>query len=106
VGAVENGLAHIRYEAGIPGLLLYIIFLCSFGLSCARQAYRVADPRVRWLATPVAAFLLLNLILIPIGTPFDVSPTNVYLWFFAGFIGRAPTLAMGGPSVPMRAETQ
>ena len=99
-GAVENGLAHVRFEAGLPGLILYVIFLASFGFSCARQAYRVADPRVRWLATPVAAYILMNLMLIPIGTPFDVSPTNVYLWFFAGFLGRATTLMLETPGLP------
>jgi hypothetical protein len=92
-GVVENGLAKERYEAGLPGLILYVIFLVSFGFSCARQAFRVPDPVVRWFATPVAAFLMLNVILLPIGTPFDFSPTNVYLWFFAGFLGRATTLS-------------
>jgi len=35
---------------------------------------------------------VINLLLVPMGTPFDVSPMNVYLWFFAGFLGRAPLL--------------
>jgi hypothetical protein len=93
IGVVENGLAKMRIEAGIPGLILYVIFLVSFGFTCARQAFRVPDPRVRWFATPVAAFVVLNIMLVPIGTPFDVSPTNVYIWFLAGFLGRATTLA-------------
>jgi hypothetical protein len=92
VGAMENGLSKERYEAGLPGLILYVIFLVSFLFTCIRQAFQVPDPRVRWFATPIAAFLILQVILVPIGTPFDVSPTNVYLWFFAGFLGRAATL--------------
>ena len=92
IGAVENGLAQIRYEAGLPGLILYVIFLFVFVFSCARQAFRVADPAVRWFVTPVAAFVVMNVMLIPIGTPFDVMPTSIYLWFFAGFLGRATTL--------------
>jgi hypothetical protein len=96
IGVVENGLAKMRIEAGIPGLILYVIFLVSFLFSCARQAFRVPDPRVRWFATPVAAFVVLNVLLTPVGTPFDISPTNVYLWFFAGFLGRATTLSSDG----------
>lgn len=102
LGLVENGLAKERFEAGLPGVILYIVFLASFGLSCARQAMRVADPRLRWFAMPVAAFILMNLVLVPMGTPFDVSPTNVYLWFFAGFLGRVPLLGErpAAPSAP------
>ena len=92
MGAVENGLAKMRFEAGIPGLILYVGFLLSFVLSSAGQALRVADSRVRWFATPIASFLILSVSFTPLGTPFDVSPTNVYLWFFAGFLGRATTL--------------
>src|SRR5208282_3489884 len=102
-GAFENSLAKVRVEAGLPGLILYVIFLGSFMLSCARSAFQVPDPRVRWFATPVAAFLILQVLLIPIGTPFDVSPTNVYLWFFAGFLGRAATLH--AEAEPVRANT-
>jgi hypothetical protein len=100
IGLVENGLAKERFEAGIPGLILYIVFLGSFGFSCARQAMRVADPRIRWFATPIAAFIVINLLLVPMGTPFDVSPMNVYLWFFAGFLGRAPLLGQTEPVAP------
>jgi hypothetical protein len=103
-GAVENGLAKVRFEAGLAGLILYTIFLISFGLSCARQAFRVQDPAVRWFATPVAAFVLLNVMLVPIGTPFDVSPTNIYLWFFAGFLGRAATLSAFREPLPVLQE--
>ena len=102
-GPVENTLAKIRYEAGWPGLLLYIGFLVSFGVSCARQAVRVPDPRVRWFATPIAAVIMANLLLIPIGVPFEVSPTNVYLWFFAGFLGRATTLIAPAEPIPVPA---
>jgi hypothetical protein len=91
-GVVENGLARIRYEAGVPGLVLYVMFLVTLGISWARQAFSTPDPRVRWFSSACAAFLLVNLMLVPIGTPFDVSPTNIYLWFFAGFLGRAPLL--------------
>jgi hypothetical protein len=95
-GAVENGLAQIRYEAGVPGLIFYVVFLVTFVFSCARETFRVRDPTVRWFATPVAAFVIVNVMLVPIGTPFDVMPTSIYLWFFAGFLGRAATLDPDG----------
>jgi hypothetical protein len=92
VGPVENTLAKVRFEAGVPGLILYVVFLVSLGFSCARQAFRVRDPIVRWFAAPCAAYILMNLFLVAMGTPFDTSPSNVYIWFFAGFLGRAPLL--------------
>jgi hypothetical protein len=106
MGAVENGLAKMRFEAGLPGMLLYAYFLLSFALTTAGQALRVQDARVRWLATPIAAFLILSVSFTPLGTPFDVSPTNVYLWFFAGFLGRATTLGTEHLNLLQRAAAQ
>ena len=91
---VENTFARIRFETGVPGLALYVIFILALVRECIRVPQRTADRELNWLASACAAFLLVNIFLsLPWGTPFDTSPTNVYLWFFLGFMARAPQLA-------------
>ncbi len=93
IGVVENGLAKMRFEAGLPGFILYIVFLLSLALWMVRQVFRVQDRQVRWLSSACAVFLLVNLLTMPLGPVFDSSPANVYIWFFAGFLARAPLLS-------------
>ncbi|MBI3663824.1 MAG: hypothetical protein HY234_12350 [Acidobacteria bacterium] len=91
--AVENTFARIRFETGLPGLMLYVIFILVLVRECIRVPQRIRDRELSWLATACAAFLLVNIFLsLPWGTPFDTSPTNIYLWFFLGFMARAPHL--------------
>lgn len=92
VGVVENTLAKIRFEAGMPGLVFYVVFVLSLMLYCLRQALQVRDVQTRWFSSACATFLIINLATVVMGTPFDASPTNVYLWFFTGFLARAPLL--------------
>jgi hypothetical protein len=91
---VENTFARIRFETGLPGLALYVIFILALVRECIRVPQKTPDRELNWLASACAAFLLVNIFLsLPWGTPFDTSPTNVYLWFFLGFMARAPQLA-------------
>ena len=89
---VENGLARMRFEAGLPGAVLYVVFVLSLMLYCLRQAMAVRDIQTRWFSSACATFLIVNLAAVILGNPFDTSPTNVYIWFFAGFLARAPLL--------------
>lgn len=92
-GPVENTFARIRFETGLPGLALYVIFILALVWECIRVSQRTRDRELNWLASACSAFLLVNIFLsLPWGTPFDISPTNVYLWFFLGFMARAPQL--------------
>jgi O-antigen ligase len=104
ISVVENGLARMRFEAGWPGLILYVIFILSLMLYCLRQALKVRDPQTRWLSSVCAIFLLINLATAMTGTPFDASPTNVYLWFFTGFLARVPLLDKPESSRPAQRE--
>lgn len=95
---VENGLARMRFETGWPGLVLYVVFVLSLMLYCLRQALRVRDVQTRWFSSVCAIFLAINVATAVTGTPFDSSPTNVYIWFFTGFLARAPLLeTVGAP---------
>ena len=92
---VENTFARIRFETGLAGLLLYVIFILALVRECIHLRQKIPDRELSWLASACAAFLLVNIFLnLPWGTPFDVSPTNVYLWFFLGFMARAPILVL------------
>ncbi len=91
---VENTFARIRFETGLPGLALYVVFVLALVRECIRVPQQTSDRELRWLVSACAAFLMVNIFLgLPWGTPFDTSPTNVYLWFFLGFMARAPRLA-------------
>lgn len=91
---VENTFAKVRFEAGLPGLALYVVFVLAIIVECIRVPRRLRDREMGWLAGTFSAFMLVNIFLnLPWGTPFDTSPTNVYLWFFLGFLARVPHLA-------------
>jgi len=90
---VENTFAKVRFETGLPGLLLYFIFILCVIWECIRTPLRLPDRELAWLVGACSAFILVNVFLaLPWGTPFDISPTNIYLWFFLGLLGRAPHL--------------
>lgn len=90
---VENTFARIRFETGVPGLALYVILILALVRECIRAPLRTPNRELSWLVSACSAFLLVNIFLnLPWGTPFDTSPTNVYLWFFLGFMARAPQL--------------
>lgn len=90
--AVENGLAKIRFETGMPGFVAYVLFIGVLLLDVLRTPLRVRDPVVRPFAAACATFLFLNLASVAMGTPFDSSPSNVYIWFFLGFLMRCALL--------------
>jgi hypothetical protein len=91
---VENTFARIRFETGLPGLALYVVFILALVRECILVPQQTPDRELSWLVSACAAFLMVNIFLsLPWGTPFDASPSNVYLWFFLGFMARAPQLA-------------
>ncbi len=116
VNVVENGLAKVRFEGGLPGLVFYSIFVIALMIECVRAPQRTTDKEMRPLLSACSAFLFANLINIVMGTPFDVSPSNVYIWFFAGLLARASHFTPGethdsratapGMAQPFPAESQ
>lgn len=95
MNVVENGVAKVRFEAGLAGMVLFIVFVLVLAFHCIRQALLVRTPELRWFTTACAAFILVNLLSVSMGTPFDASPTNTYIWFIAGFLAKARLLDGG-----------
>jgi hypothetical protein len=92
VSVVENSLAKIRFEAGLPGLVFYVVFLGAMLWECITTPFRLRNPQLRWLVSVCCVYVFFNAILVVAGTPFDVSPTNTLIWFFLGLIAKAPQL--------------
>ncbi len=90
--ALENAFARIRFESGVPGLALYFLFILTVAIEILRTPFQVRDPGLRWLCGGASAYVMVSLLVLPMGTPFEVSPSNVYLWFFMGFIAKARAL--------------
>lgn len=91
-GVVENTLAKIRFEAGLPGFVLFLVFLLAMIWSALRAPSLTRDTDLKWMGASCGVFIFINLVTAITGTPFDTSPSNVYIWLFAGFLARLPTL--------------
>lgn len=89
---VENTLARIRYETGLVGFVLYLFFIGVFTWDCLRLSQATSQTELRWLSVCCSAFMVTNFLALPFATPFDTSPTNVFLWFLFGFLLRVPYL--------------
>jgi hypothetical protein len=91
---VENTLARVRFETGIFGFLVYLVFIAAALVECIRVPTAIRNSELAWPAAACAAFILVNLtVSLPFATPFDISPSNVYIWFFLGFLARVRQLA-------------
>ncbi len=86
IGTVENQLARIRYEAGILGLLLFLIAFGVMGFTAAKLALAFRNPVRRIVGGVVAGFFVTAILIMPVGTPLDVPPTNFYFWFLFGLL--------------------
>lgn len=89
---IENTLAKIRFEAGLPGFLLFLCFLLVMMWEMIRTPGLARDQDLKWMATSWSVYIFVNLFTAITGTPFDTSPSNTYIWFFAGFLARLPWL--------------
>jgi hypothetical protein len=98
---VENMLARVRFETGILGFVAYLVFLGAALVTCVRTPSRLQDSDLAWPAAACSAFVIVNLsVSLPFGTPFDISPNNVFIWFCLGFLSRVPHLAAAVEYVP------
>jgi hypothetical protein len=98
---IENTLAKIRFEAGLPGFLLFLAFLLALMWEVIRAPNLARDQDLKWIATSCGVYVFVNLLTSITGTPFDTSPSNTYVWFFAGLLARLPMLrTTTGPPWP------
>jgi hypothetical protein len=90
---VENTLAKIRFEAGLPGFLLFLVFVLMMMWEVLRVPGRVHDRDLRWFASCGGVYVFVILLTTVTGTPLDTSPSNTYLWLFAGFLARVQMIS-------------
>lgn len=94
---IENTLARIRFEAGLPGFVFFVLFLLVMTWEAIRSPGRARDPDLRWIASGCGVYIFVNLFTSITGTPFDTSPSSTYIWLFAGFLARLAS----GDALPM-----
>jgi hypothetical protein len=90
---VENTLAKIRFEAGLPGFLLFLVFVLVMMWEALRVPGRVHDRDLRWFASCGGVYVFVILLTTVTGTPLDTAPSNTYLWLFAGFLARVQMIS-------------
>lgn len=96
---VESYFGIIAAEMGVLGLAVFswLIAVIMAALSKMRRVMATSPFYVNWLS--LALFLLLMVGLLPVGTPIDSSPGNLYFWFFLGMLVKAYDLHVaGGPA--------
>lgn len=89
---IENTLAKIRFETGLPGFVLFAAFLLAMMWEVIRAPVAIRDPNLKWIATCCSVYIFVNLFTSFSGTPFDTSPSNTYIWLFSGLLARLPSL--------------
>lgn len=83
---VESYLGIIAAEMGILGLAVFgwlVVAMIALVVKM-RRAMTSSPMYVNWLS--IALLLAMFVGLLPVGTPIDSSPGNLYFWFFLGLI--------------------
>jgi hypothetical protein len=83
---VESYFGIIAAEMGVLGLAVFSWMIATLValLAKMRKAMAASPFYVNWLS--LALLLVFLIALLPIGTPIDSSPGNLYFWFFLGMI--------------------
>jgi hypothetical protein len=83
---VESYLGIIAAEMGILGLAIFGWLIATIlGLLWRMRKVMATSPFfVNWLS--LTLFLLITVGLLPVGTPIDATPGNLYFWFFLGMV--------------------
>jgi hypothetical protein len=83
---VESYFGIIAAEMGFLGLAVFgwLMIAISALLVKMRKAMATSPFNLNWL--PLMLFVASTIGLLPVGTPLDASPGNLYFWFFLGMI--------------------
>jgi hypothetical protein len=83
---VESYFGIIAAEMGVLGLAVFgwLTLAILATLSRMRRLMASSQLNLNWLS--LALFVLATTALLPVGTPIDASPGNLYFWFFLGML--------------------
>lgn len=93
---VESYFGIIAAEMGFLGLAVFgwlVIMLTSLLLKM-RRAMKSSPLIMNWLS--LMLFVAATIALLPVGTPIDASPGNLYFWFLLGMIVKMHDLHVAG----------
>jgi hypothetical protein len=92
---VESYFGIIAAEMGILGLAAFGWLIAAIlGLLWRMRKAMAASPFfVSWLS--LTLFILITMGLLPVGTPLESSPGNLYFWFFLGMVVKMYDLQTG-----------
>lgn len=96
---VESYFGIIAAEMGILGLAVFSWMIAAILALMAkmRKAMVTSPLYVNWLSLAIVLALIIGLL--PVGTPIDSSPGNLYFWFFLGMIVKMHDLHVAGAAV-------
>jgi len=98
---VESYFGVVAAEMGFLGLAAFSwlsAMIVSF-LMQMRKVMATSALYVNWLS--LALFLVMVLAMLPVGTPIDASPGNLYFWFLLGMLAKMYDLHRSGKTAQM-----
>jgi len=96
---VESYFGIIAAEMGVIGLAVFtwVVITILATLARMRKLMRSSPLNVNWLS--LALFVTATVALLPVGTPLDASPGNLYFWFFLGVLVKMYDQHIAGSAV-------
>ena len=86
VGWSDNFYADEIVEAGIPGLLIWVVILAGLTAGAVRLARRAQDPLVASAAAAIAGLFFTYIVVSWGSQPLLANPTLAYFWFLGGVL--------------------
>lgn len=84
-------------ELGVFGLAIVLALLLTILVRAFRIHQRLRDPRLKMVSAGILAFMGFVLVYNAKAQYFDLDPTNVYFWLFAGILMGLPRLDRAAP---------
>src|SRR5207245_5988267 len=92
VELVESYLGILAVETGLAGLATFLWVAVAIGLLVLRLRRHIEDTRIIFLWHALAVYVLSTLLILPVSTAIDHTPTNLYFWFSIGALAKVPDL--------------
>jgi hypothetical protein len=106
-GAVQEAWYVKTYlELGVFGLAIVVALLATIVVRAFRVHQRLRDPRLKMVSAGILAFMGFVLVYNAKAQYFDLDPTNIYFWLFAGILMGLPRLDRASPEAQPQPEPE